>query len=328
MNAKTLQPSGDSSARIFDPFCLDNRHAYDEWRGWKLNALPMVAKELWVEIADIGNPGSEEIQKLLNVCKATNMAFYRTDPAHKASKEAIRNLTLRLGMINLDSNLCADHDSISSIQVMEQGRQSGYIPYTSRPLNWHTDGYYNSPHKPIRSFLMHCIRAAQEGGENRLLDTDIIYILLRDENPEYIRALMHSKAMTIPANIENGLQLRPDQSGPVYYHQPDTNTLGMRYTARTRNIIWRDNAHTRAAVEFMRQILEKDNPYRVSLRLNPGEGIVCNNILHSRTAFSDSPNSDSPRLLYRARSYDRIADTSLPTLNSMDTTRYHHALAK
>jgi hypothetical protein len=34
-------------------------------------------------------------------------------------------------------------------------------------------------------------------------------------------------------------------------------------------------------------------------------GIVCNNVLHERGGFVDDANA--PRLLYRARYYDRVA---------------------
>jgi hypothetical protein len=34
-------------------------------------------------------------------------------------------------------------------------------------------------------------------------------------------------------------------------------------------------------------------------------GVLCNNVLHDRSAFVDAP--DIQRLLYRARYYDRIA---------------------
>jgi hypothetical protein len=37
--------------------------------------------------------------------------------------------------------------------------------------------------------------------------------------------------------------------------------------------------------------------------------VFCNNILHARTAFEDDVEGGITRLLYRARYYDRIADT-------------------
>jgi hypothetical protein len=36
-------------------------------------------------------------------------------------------------------------------------------------------------------------------------------------------------------------------------------------------------------------------------------GLVCNNVLHERSAFEDAPGR--PRLLYRARYVERIAGT-------------------
>jgi alpha-ketoglutarate-dependent taurine dioxygenase len=47
-----------------------------------------------------------------------------------------------------------------------------------------------------------------------------------------------------------------------------------------------------------------DSPYVLRLRLEPGMGIVCNNVLHARSAFRDAPQHR--RLLYRARYYDRV----------------------
>ena len=79
---------------------------------------------------------------------------------------------------------------------------AGTSPYTNRPLSWHTDGYYNAPEDRIRSFILHCCRNAERGGESALLDPEIAYIRLRDENPRFIAALMHDEAMTIPANHE------------------------------------------------------------------------------------------------------------------------------
>ena len=42
-----------------------------------------------------------------------------------------------------------------------------------------------------------------------------------------------------------------------------------------------------------------------SFRLEAGMGIVCNNVLHERDAFSDS--AEHRRLVFRARYHDRIA---------------------
>ena len=81
--------------------------------------------------------------------------------------------------------------------------------------------------------------------------------------------------------------------------------LHMRYTARTRSIEWKADRSTGAAVAFLRQLLASADAPRFTLRLEPGMGIVCNNVLHDRSAFEDDPLQ--PRLLYRARFLDRVA---------------------
>ena len=113
----------------------------------------------------------------------------------------------RLGLVRLATNLCADERAVSAVAVRPTGRASEYIPYTDRPLSWHTDGYYQPPGSEVRAWMLFCVRDAAVGGENTLLDPEIAYIQLRDEDPSLIRALMEPDAMTVPANVRGGMQL-------------------------------------------------------------------------------------------------------------------------
>jgi len=177
-------------------------------------------------------------------------------------------------------------------------------------LLWHTDGYYNVPNEQIRAFILHCVRPAATGGENRLLDPEIAYILLHDADPEYTKALSAPQAMTIPAHAPHGIELRPAQTGPVF--STSAGALHMRYTARTRSIEWQADDTTRAAVQFLNRVLDTDSPYVFSLRLTPGQGLVCNNVLHNRSAYIDDPAPGMGRLVYRARYLYRIAEGAAP----------------
>jgi hypothetical protein len=111
--------------------------------------------------------------------------------------------------------------------------------------------------------------------------------------------------MTIPANEEDAAAARPAQTGPVF--STDAGALHMRYTARTRSIEWRADQATRAAVQFLKEILDSDSRYVFTLRLAGGQGIVCNNVLHDRSAFTDDPAPGLTRLVYRARYTERVA---------------------
>jgi alpha-ketoglutarate-dependent taurine dioxygenase len=79
-------------------------------------------------------------------------------------------------------------------------------------------------------------------------------------------------------------------------------SLHMRYTHRKRNIRWRDDPLTREAVAFLATLLTPDNPHCFQGTLQSGQGLLCNNVLHTRTGFEEN----SPRLLYRGRYFDRI----------------------
>lgn len=293
-----------------NPFHLDNQVAYEAWRQKKLFNYPASLDQLRVDLSE--NIFEKfELDQLQNICRKTNFVIYRFKDHELVDKVRIRDLGEHLGLNRLDGNLCADGDSISSLRVQEVGRHSGYIPYTNRRLSWHTDGYYNNPDQQIQGILMHCAQDAAEGGENMLLDHEIAYIQLRDQNPDYIRALMQPDAMTIPPNIEQGVEIRGEQTGPVFSLHPVTGNLHMRYTARTRNIEWKDDAITSQAVACITELLTPDNPYIFRYRLQPGEGIICNNVLHCRTGFTDDPVAGRQRLLYRARYFDRVENTDL-----------------
>jgi alpha-ketoglutarate-dependent taurine dioxygenase len=209
-------------------------------------------------------------------------------------------------MQHLDTNLRADEDSVSSLQVREQVGNM-YIPYTNKALSWHTDGYYNHLDKQIFGIIMHCVRPAIEGGVNSLINPENVYIALRDENPAYIEALMHPKAMIIPDNVEAGKLIRAAQDGPVFMVKPN-GRLHMRFSARKRNIVWRDTEDTHKAVEMISHLLADDNNV-LKVKLKAGQGIMCNNVLHNRSAFTDS--DQQKRLMYRARYYDAVKQTNI-----------------
>lgn len=293
------------------PYDLGHDDAYRHWRDSKLDGYPANIADLVVEVRDPMGLTAAERTELVRRCRKTNLVIYQFAKG-MADKAAVRRLGAQLGLHRLDDNLCADEDSVTSLKVMGEGtRHEGYIPYSNRPLSWHTDGYYNTAEHRIRALVLHCASSAARGGENALMDHEIAYLLMRDENPAYIEALMQPDAMTIPANVENGVEIRPAQTGPVFFVDPDTGCLYMRYTARKRNIEWKDDPTTQAAVRFLERLLTGDSQYIIRHRLEAGQGLVSNNALHNRSGFEDDPAGGQTRLLYRARYYDRVAGTEL-----------------
>ncbi len=283
------------------PFYLCADAAYLRWRENKLKYRKPVLDDLLVTINDPYRLSDHEKAAIIERCTHYNMVVYQLSDAANQEKKLVHALGQQLGMHSLDANLRSDEDSVSSLQVREQAGNQ-YIPYTNKALSWHTDGYYNHLDKQIFGIIMHCVQPAVEGGMNALFDPDDMYIRLRDENHAYIEALMHPEAMTIPDNIEDGKVIRKAQTGPVFMLRPD-GRLHMRFSARKRNIIWRDSRDTLAAVEKINQLLA-DEAIVFNVALRAGQGIICNNVLHNRGSFSDS--DEQKRLIYRARYYDAV----------------------
>lgn len=287
------------------PYDLNNHAAYQRWREQKLAQAPKSVAELIVEVSDPRALTKHEHAEMLQLCQRANMVIYAARQ-HSADKDIARKVGAQFGLEKLDANWLAGEDGISEIKVSSDNDPTrlAYIPYTDKPIKWHTDGYYNTTEHRIRGMLLHCVRSAATGGNNRLMDHEMVYLLLREESPEFIRALNAPDVMTIPARTDDDGVARAEQSGPVF-SVDENGKLHMRYTARTRSIEWKQDALSRAAVTFLEQLLASDSPYIYSARLEQGMGLLCNNVLHDRSPFTD--DLASPRLLYRARYYDRIS---------------------
>jgi hypothetical protein len=287
------------------PFNLFSGSEYGEWRACKLGNYPVSVRELQIELGSAGL-SAEHLSSIDERLAKANILFYRLTESVSNINNWVLGLARQLNLQSIDDNLCAGNDAISEIGTGRSGTATEYIPYTSKPLSWHTDGYYNAPSGQVRSILMHCVRPAEKGGENAFLDYELAYILLRDENPRFIEALMKPDVFRIPANIQNGVVVRPEYSGPVFSVNDD-GSLHMRFSARAKNIVWKDDLTTRNAVEFLLNLLAQKSPYILRYRLNTNEGIISNNILHNRTAFQEAEVMEQRRLLLRARFHERIS---------------------
>lgn len=292
----------DGAAPIFR---AGDDSAYARWRDAKRACAPFRPEDLVVEVRDPAHPTAAERGALTRLCRRANMAIYASDRVAE-DKALPRGLGLALGLARLDANYLSDDDGITAIRVTPGKGAAGYIPYTDRPIRWHTDGYYNAPDRRVRGMILHCVRDASAGGETGVADPEIAYIRLREANPAWAEALFDPEAMTIPAREDEDGVARPACTGPVFAIDGETGDLHMRYTARTRSIRWKDDDRVREAAAALLALLEGGGEGVFRLRLEPGMGLVCNNVLHERAAFRDA---GSPRLLYRARYFDRIAGT-------------------
>jgi len=309
MSENSLKKSqNEQKSGVFE---LGDDDAYLAWRAKKLANYPALRNnqmpvEQIVTVLDMENPDAETISQIADLCQKTNMAIYET--RGPILPEMLEKFCRHFGLQTMETHRSAGNNGVVAIERTTIGGKGGYIPYTDKPLSWHTDGYYNAAKDRIRAMVLHCARDASKGGVNELLDPEIAYIRLRDENPKFIASLMHPKAMIIPANEDPRSSYRPDSIGPVFETDDETGQLHMRYSARARNIIWRDDADSDNARAFLTHILEND-PLLIRHKLQSGQGVISNNVLHNRTGFVDASDARDMRLLYRIRYKERIGTT-------------------
>lgn len=304
-----------------DPYDLSQDAAYQAWRRTKLSLYPATIADLRVLIRRLDRPKPAEHAALCERIERFNMALIQTDPK-QLDTDALLGFARSLGLTRTDANLFADASAVSRITATSDdagpeanvartstktARLADFIPYTNKPLSWHTDGYYNDPGAQVRAWCLFCVRPAREGGDNGLIDHEMVYIRLRDASPHHIAALSHPQALTIPAHTQEGRTLRPESVGPVFSIRDDR--LHMRYSARGRNVLWRDTGDTLAARAALDRLFSQPDVITFRYRLEAGEGLIANNVLHNRSGFEDAADPAEARLIYRLRFLDRIALT-------------------
>ena len=283
------------------PFILENQTEYISWRDKKLSLYPKDIESLSISF-DFENIDINKIAQLKKIVENYNFAIY--DFSAQISDKKLQEFCVQLNLMSSVSNLLADKNGISSItdnsSLVQKKLNIEYIPYTNKPLNWHTDGYYHPLDSTVKSFLLHCNEPAQKGGENLLLDHEILYIFLRDHNPDFIDVLMQENIMEIPKNKNSGSS--SSSIGPVFYIDTE-NFLNMRFTSRQQNIIWKKDDMIKKIKDYISSFILDDDKYIFKLLLKKNQGYIANNILHKREGYLDGENK---RLLKRLRFSERI----------------------
>ncbi len=287
-----------------EQFNLNNTSAWLNWAEQKQKNTVQHIDDLIIEVRDLNCPSSSEIKAIKAYCKQYNMAIFTTSSQQFINPKSLRIFSSYFGLHHLQHNEGADSLGISHIKENKEDWHTTYIPYTTKAINWHTDGYYNSTNEQINGMVLYCDTPAVEGGENALLDPELAYLYLREKGNEYIQALMHPNTMMIPFNdVEDHVQ-RENSEGPVFSFNVN-GQLHMRYTARKHNIVWRDDETTTQAVCLLKELMDSSHPWILKGTLQSGQGLICNNVLHNRSAFINT--NQQQRLLYRCRYLDCIS---------------------
>jgi len=157
----------------------------------------------------------------------------------------------------------------------------GNLAFTSREILPHTDNPYRDPVPTIQ--LLHCLRAADEGGDTGLVDGFAAAAALRATDREAFDVLTET---TVRFEYRDAVaELRTSQ--PLIQLSPGGRVLGVRFNNRSARPPLRDAARFYAAYRRWAELLARPER-RLNMRLAPGDCLVFDNtrILHARTAFS------------------------------------------
>ncbi len=161
------------------------------------------------------------------------------------------------------------------------------------------------PHTdPADVVALLCINAAQSGGLSRIASTMAIYNAVLQAHPEYLdwlyRGFHHNLRGDASEAAPFGCTPKPI---PVYRYYKGAlscvfNASTIKEAQRRMGALVPDLEMR--AIDYMVDVARSDE-YRLDMAFEPGDLQVLNNftVMHWRTAFTDWPQSERKRLLYR-----------------------------
>jgi len=279
-------------------FDLGSNEDYLKWRDEKLAAYPGNVGELVVELGDMTAMTPAEKAKILETVERANMCVYTAGSAEPGMSSLLA-LGKQLGVSHTDKS--ARH--AQSDELTDSGILNRAIPFSTRHCNWHTDATYYGSDNTIQALFLLCKRPAVEGGSNKVLDHEVLYIQLRDKDPGALEVLMNKDCFNYrnPATGEIDLH----RGGKVFWTNADGH-LCHRFSFRKTDMAWSGDSDVAAAGHVLESLISDESAYVIEGRLESGMGLISNNVLHTRERLVDSDDAAKKRLLFRARFYDRV----------------------
>jgi gamma-butyrobetaine dioxygenase len=160
----------------------------------------------------------------------------------------------------------------------------GNLAFTSRAIRPHTDNPYRDPVPTVQ--LLHCLRAAGQGGDTGLVDGFAAAVAFRASDPASFEIVAQTP---VPFGyVDKETELRACL--PLIQLSPRGRVRGVRFNNRSAGPLRLPYAEVTAFYPAYRRWAELlGQPERqLNLRLAPGDCLVFDNtrVLHARTAFS------------------------------------------
>jgi gamma-butyrobetaine dioxygenase len=243
-------------------------------------------KQLWL---------AAELDPRTGRLPAESWPRYLAEPAARARA---LDAVLRLGFVLLhdvpaeDGRVLEVAASFGFVRETNYGRlfdvrvepRPGNLAYTCRQILPHTDNPYRDPVPTVQ--LLHCLRAADHGGQTGLVDGFAAATALRATDAQAFGLLARTP---VPFGYtDHRTELRASQ--PLIQLSPRGRVRGVRFNHRSARPLRLPDAEVTAFYAAYRRFAELlARPERqLHLRLAPGDCLIFDNtrILHARTAFS------------------------------------------
>lgn len=285
-------------AKYPNRFSLASDDDFLKWRDEKLAAYPENVGELVVELGDMTAISPSEKTRILETVERANMCIFTAGSA-ELEMASLLALGRQLGVARTDKS--TRHPK--SDELTDSGILNRAVPFSTRHCNWHTDATYYGSGNPIEALFLLCKRPAVEGGSNKVLDHELLYIHLRDKEPGALDVLMNRDCFNYrnPATGEVDAQ----RGGKVFWTNADGH-LCHRFSFRKTDMAWSDESDVAAARKVLESLIADEPAHVIEGRLESGMGLISNNVLHTRERLVDSDDAAKKRLLFRARFHDRV----------------------
>jgi gamma-butyrobetaine dioxygenase len=200
-----------------------------------------------------------------------------------------------------------NYGRLFDVRVENNGPAPGNLAFTSREIRPHTDNPYRDPVPTVQ--MLHCLRAAGEGGDTGLVDGFAAAAAFRAADAESFGVLARTP---VPFGyVDKETELRA--SLPLIQLSPRGRVRGVRFNNRSARPLRLPYAEVTAFYAAYRRwagLLARPER-QLNLRLAPGDCLVFDNtrILHARTAFSVPAGSPGRHLQGCYADLDGLAST-------------------
>ncbi|VVM26098.1 hypothetical protein BSPWISOXPB_5465 [uncultured Gammaproteobacteria bacterium] len=96
----------------------------------------------------------------------------------------------------------------------------------------------------------------------------MVYLLLRENNVDVVKALTHPQAMSIPEHEVDGQVRRAKSTGAIFLIDEPSAELYMRYTQRKKNIEFLDSSEVKQAMTLLDDLLKIPTPHHFEHTMN------------------------------------------------------------